>query len=117
MITPKNGWTIATLKEHFDALRVAEAEALRIQAKEYERRLEALNGEQARLADERASFVNREIWDRIQDEDRRWKTRVDLLIERGAGEKKGIFNAASALQTVILIIIAALTLLGGMGKL
>jgi hypothetical protein len=51
------GWTILTLKEllekrfdHLDRLREAEAKSLVLQAAEYERRLDALNGEQDRIA-------------------------------------------------------------------
>jgi len=88
-----------TLKEFFEAqLRAAEelrkkdvkafhdyvnarAIALELQAKEYERRLEGLNGEQARIAKTQETYISREIWERYLDEDRRWKTRTELAIQ------------------------------------
>ena len=42
--------------------------ALKLQALEYERRLGILNGEQARLAEERARFVLNEIYEIHRDE-------------------------------------------------
>lgn len=80
-------WTIDTLKEHFEkqfaALHEREklrAEALTLQAAEYERRLESLNGEQARIAANQSSSVSRELWDSTEREDREWKRRADAAI-------------------------------------
>lgn len=77
-------WTIETLKEHLElkfksleALRAAEARALILQAEEYERRLDALNGEQARIAANQSASVSRELWESTQREDRDWKRRVE----------------------------------------
>lgn len=77
-------WTIETLKEHLelkfrslDALRAAEARALILQAEEYERRLEGLNGEQARIATNQSASVSRELWESTQREDRDWKRRIE----------------------------------------
>jgi hypothetical protein len=77
-------WTIETLKEHLElqitGLRDREkirGEALKLQADEYERRLTALNGEQARIAANQSASVSREIWDSSQREDRAWKSRIE----------------------------------------
>ncbi len=54
--------------------------ALELQAKEYERRLESLNGEQSRIAKTQETYISREIWERFADEDRQWKTRAELAL-------------------------------------
>ena len=51
-------WTIATLKEHFETIHEKDQLALKIQASEYERRLEALNHEHARIAKAQATYVS-----------------------------------------------------------
>ena len=51
-------WTIKTLKEHFEKLHEKDKEALRLQAAEYERRLEALNHEHARIAKAQSTYVS-----------------------------------------------------------
>ena len=51
-------WTIATLKEHFEKIHEKDEEALKIQAIEYERRLDALNHEHARIAKAQATYVS-----------------------------------------------------------
>jgi hypothetical protein len=60
-------WTIATLKEHFEALRKEDHRAVDHQAKEYERRLEKLNGEHATLSLMKDTYVPREVYDRDQE--------------------------------------------------
>lgn len=42
-------------------------EALKLQAKEYERRLEALNHEAVQLKDMQTTYVSRELFDRTMD--------------------------------------------------
>lgn len=51
-------WTVATLKEHYDTLLARKDEALRLQAREYERRLDALNHEHARIAAAQTTYVS-----------------------------------------------------------
>lgn len=77
-----NEWTLGTLHEHLDALRKSDREALRLQAAEYERRLESLNGEQSRIAATQAAYVSRELWDKAQDDDRSWRSRTDIAMEQ-----------------------------------
>ena len=51
-------WTIATLKEHWETIHERDQEALRLQAIEYERRLDALNHEHARIAKAQSTYVS-----------------------------------------------------------
>jgi|HubBroStandDraft_4_1064222.scaffolds.fasta_scaffold15649_5 hypothetical protein len=75
-------WTLDTLRKHFTALREADREALRLQAAEYERRLDSLNGEQSRIAATQAAYVSRELWDRNQDDDRTWRSHTDIAMQQ-----------------------------------
>ena len=70
-----SGWTILTLKElletrldHLDKLRETEAQSLVLQAREYERRLDALNGEAERIANIHAQNASRGDLERIERE-------------------------------------------------
>ena len=61
MMTPPphgSGWTIETLKEHWETIHERDQNALRLQAVEYERRLDALNNEHARIAKAQATYVS-----------------------------------------------------------
>lgn len=85
--TPINGWTIPTLKEHFetrfeqlDKLRKAEADTLKLQAAEYERRLTALNGEAQRIAKVHELNVTRDDLDRVERENTEWHRKQDLSL-------------------------------------
>lgn len=53
--------TIYVLIERIDAMK----EALELQAKEYERRLDLLNGEARKLHDMQQSYIPREVFDRM----------------------------------------------------
>jgi hypothetical protein len=50
--------TVSQLKEHYDALHQKDLEALKLQAQEYERRLDALNHEHARIALAQSTYVS-----------------------------------------------------------
>lgn len=101
------GWTLLTLKEHFEErfralneIRSAEADALVIQAREYERRLESLNGEQGRIAKSQATYISREMYEEF-------KERVDtFIIEQSARAKSmnwliGILGSVATFSTAI----------------
>ena len=51
-------WTIETLKEHWEAIHKKDLDALRLQAAEYERRLDALNNEHERIAKAQSTYVS-----------------------------------------------------------
>ena len=97
---PCNGWTLATLKEHFEVkfkhleeMRKSEANALVIQAKEYERRLEALNGEQARIAKSQATYVSREVWEAFS-------LRVEKYMATNAGQRAVLLAGLAILLAI-----------------
>jgi len=64
-------WTIETLKEHFEALRAADATALKLQAEIYESRLLKLNGEHAALARMAETYLPREVYERDKEQTRK----------------------------------------------
>lgn len=55
---PEFEWTLATLKEHWERIHEKDMQALELQAKEYERRLDALNHEHARIAAAQSTYVS-----------------------------------------------------------
>jgi len=58
---------LKALEKHVHFKFEANEKALGIQAKEYERRLEALNGEAERLRKMQATYLPREVFDKIHD--------------------------------------------------
>lgn len=73
-----------TLKEYFearlnalDALRLQEANVLKIQALEYERRLENLNHEAKRIDDAAGRSVSRDVFDTFLRADGAWKSQSE----------------------------------------
>ena len=64
----KDEWTIGTLKEYFERIirenNKAHQRALKLQTKEYKRRLKVLNGEGDRIKEILKESVPREVFDR-----------------------------------------------------
>ncbi len=85
---------IEALDKRIDERLCAQSKALSLQAREYERRLEQLNHEQARLAADRERFMPREIADQRQKDYEDWRASIDKTLATGAG--------ASKWETVIL---------------
>ncbi len=86
------------------------ADALKIQAKEYERRLDALNGEAAWLREIQSTYLPREIYEANQKEQ---DGKIDNLIfvnQKSEGKSEGISMTVAAIfgVTVLLISIAGL---------
>lgn len=91
------------------ALKITEGDkALRLQAEEYERRLSALNNEQARLAADRERFLPREVFDSFLKDTDIWRNTVNRFMAATSGRDSGIGVAWTAG-------IAAIGLLGGVG--
>ena len=65
-------------------------QARTIQAREYERRLDALNGEQARLAADRERFVSRELYEQAFHEWRLWRDAVNAQLAGYQGRERGL---------------------------
>jgi hypothetical protein len=69
--------TRLSVVEHSLEIRLEAAEkALKLQAEEYSRRLDILNGEADRLRQMQSTYVPRELWD---NEHRRLMTAIDSL--------------------------------------
>jgi hypothetical protein len=94
------------LKEVTELKFETNAQALKIQAKEYERRLEALNGEAKRLREMQATYIGKEIYDahhlelhKVCDE---LKQRLDIASGRDL-TISGIVALASSILVGLII--------------
>lgn len=104
-------WTIITLKEHFEALRLADQIALKLQAEKYEDRLIKLNGEHATLAQMKDTYVPREVYDRDMDRARSERGVAQSAVEN-ARVQMDIAATANRRSTVIAISGVAIALVG-----
>jgi len=91
-------------RELWEAWFAALDKALALQAHEYERRLEDLNGEASRLHTVMSMTVNREVFDKVQDADRDWKSRADKWMSENAGQDKGSESARFNLNSVLILL-------------
>jgi len=73
---------IARLEEKF----IASEEAKKLQAIEYERRLETLNHSHAQSLEAQSRTVPREVYDRDREVTDRWRNEVRELIARTKGQ-------------------------------
>jgi len=91
--------------------------ALQLQRIEYERRLDLLNHEQARLAADRERFLPRELYDANNRDQRQWRDSVNTWIAANQGKSTGqqatvaaIYAAAGFIVTLIVIVGAVVAL-------
>lgn len=114
-------WTIETLKELLEGSLKGLAHrcrddkrqgeriqkqrdiALKLQADEYIRRLDALNGEQARIAQTQVTYVSRETWENFHKGDDEWKRRAESLLAKAMPRDefetyKGVTQRALSLE-------------------
>lgn len=59
---------LVDLEEHLRSIRSGDREALKLQAIEYERRLEALNGEQAKISGLERNYVKLDMFNTKHDQ-------------------------------------------------
>lgn len=90
---------------HNKAMRETEAHALVIQAKEIERRLDALNGEQGRIAQSQATYVSRELWDKVQADDKVFRSRVEQFMAVNQGQRQGVGFSGTVIDRIVTLII------------
>ena len=109
-------WTVATLKAHFDAeldahARLGRAQekalrrALRLQAREYERRLRALNGENQRILNVQNNSVTAEKFD---DYKTTQETALKIALDRQDDRLKSLedWKARAIGMGVVLVLFA-----------
>lgn len=89
------------LDQRIDFMNVA----LRLQAIEYERRLEGLNHEQARLASDRERFVAREVYETAESSLSVWRDGVNRAILLAAGRTSGMGAIASGAALLIGVVV------------
>lgn len=79
--------------------------ALQIQARQYEARLESLNGERARQLEDRANFISRDVYDSshkdLMDRVLRVEAKITSIESEHAGAS-GLFSATS--QGIVVIV-------------
>lgn len=103
-----SGWTLATLKEHFDALRKADQEALKILAANFETRMANTNEWRNTVEGQQRNFPDKE------STDRRLKALEDAQLASasksiGAGQlwavAAGIVVAVGAIMAIIFQVV------------
>lgn len=104
-------WTIATLKQHFEALRKADQRALELQARELKRRLKILNGEHATLAQMKDTYVPREVYDRDMERARE-NEQTSATAQAAALREAGIAATANRRTMVYALVGVAIALVG-----
>jgi hypothetical protein len=100
-----------SLKEHFLALRQEQEKALELQATEYQRRLDALNHENARVAEQaRASVPKGEYIIQMDNLEKRL-TKLEDIASFGAGSRSS-WIAGGGLLYFIVVAASAIIALG-----
>jgi len=77
-------------------------DALRLQAIEYERRLQDLNHAHQQQVDRNAQYISREIWEAYLKEDNTWKRSIDQWRWTSVGIGAGLGAAGGAALSSIL---------------
>jgi hypothetical protein len=96
-------WTVVTLKEHFETLRVADQRALDLKGTEIERRLALLNGEHAALATMAQTYVPREVYER--DLERLRLDRIAADVESKRARETAEISAKSGRRSMAIAMI------------
>jgi hypothetical protein len=79
-----SGWTLETLKEHYDALREGDQRAIQTALDAFEKRMDSVNEFRKTLSDQQGTFARKEA---VDIEINNIKTRLDQSQGRGAGIK------------------------------
>lgn len=79
-----------SLREYIDLQFAARDKALSLQAIEIHRRLDALNGEQTRIALDRERFLTREIYDEYHRDIEKWRETINSYTAVSSGRDRGI---------------------------
>lgn len=123
---------IEALEKAFKHYQKTAEEALKLQAQEYSRRLDSLNGEQERIARSQATYVSRELWDSFQIEHKSlmerlainqastitvkefqvYKDYVDKSLATNTGHKEGVSMITYILVQILLSIAGIATVVG-----
>ena len=98
---------LKSLREIMDAHFESLEKALGLQAKEYERRLNELNGEQSRLREERGRFLPRELYDSFSSDTNKWRDNVNTFIAGSSGQTQGFDKAWATIIAVVSSFITA----------
>jgi len=107
---------IAAMDKSWSLRESAQKEALRLQAKEYERRLEMLNGEQARIAQIQMSSISRELYENDRKNDEVLRTEVRRFMAEFKGGHDTLTAVIATAISVFGLIMAMLALYMSMGK-
>ncbi len=85
--------------------------ALKLQRKEYKRRLRDLNHENAKNLARNAEFVSLDKFEGMESESRRAREAVQVTLSELKGRESGILSARALLFTIIGLVLAVLALL------
>jgi hypothetical protein len=87
--------------------------ALKLQALEYERRLEYLNQSHERAEKILGTYATRETLDRIQSETEQWRRTVDLKLASNEGAKAMLASVVSGLIAIAAFVASILNYIFG----
>jgi ABC-type transporter lipoprotein component MlaA len=87
----------------------AQAEALKLQTKEIERRLEHLNGEQARIQSRDSYFLPREIFDQHRDANNKFQADIAETMATNKGQSHGMRELWGWIIAAVAILVPVLT--------
>ncbi len=94
-------------EERFDSNKVA----LKIQAAEYERRLDFLNGEAERLRQMQSTYLPREVYEVKVDDLMNKINNNSKILSQSAGRTEGISIAQATIFAIILFLISVASLI------
>lgn len=97
---------LASLRESMNLRFAAIEQARQLQAVEYQRRLELLNGEAKRLLDMQATYVPRELWDVKREELMTSVRQLEAYRNNQVGRQTMLSMFVAAATSIIVTVIA-----------
>jgi hypothetical protein len=112
----KTEWTLCTLKEYFEHLLKVRAngieKALKLQAKEYERRLNQLNHAHEQNIERNAEFVSEEKFVGFVREFREYKETTDKALQIAQGVTSGVNKTIAVIVGCFTFLLIILGIIG-----
>lgn len=99
---------VCALDVRIDERFVSRDKSLALQAGEYQRRLEALNHEQARLAADRERFMPREVSEARHNQAAERISLLSARLDKLEGGKASLSNAWTVLVAILMAALAAI---------
>ena len=108
----KTEWTICTLKPYFEARLKDLRRALKLQAAEYERRLNQLNHAHEQNIERNAEFVSEEKFNGFVREFREYKETTDKALQIAQGVTSGVNKTIAVIVGCFTFLLVILGIIG-----